>query len=202
MYVRSKTWLENGPARACASRRDGLRVIRIPRSVGVGGFFTPAADIPGALPLTDASYGLPPGYPCYDTTHDNGKIHGGATTDAWMLSNVVTALSASEAACLAGQLVKINPPGTPNVDPVTGLLIPPTQTNTPIPCADGSLDCQPANPNACSGYCALPFANYFSPTYATDCVGCAPSNSNASLFLIIGAAIVGGLVLSNFSGRR
>jgi hypothetical protein len=178
------------PTMVARSRR--IRPVR-----GVGGFFFPAADIPGALPLTDASYGLPPGYPCYDTTHDNGMIHGGATTDAWMLSNVTTALSNAESECLAGRLVRINPPTPPVVDPETGLLTPGTQTNTPIACADGSLDCQPANPSACAWYCGIPLANQISPTFATDCAGC-PS-SNLSTFLIVAAAVVGGLMLANVS---
>ena len=178
------------PTMVAGARR--LRPVR-----GVGGFFTPAADLPGAIPFSDAGYGLPPGYPCYDTTHDNGMIHGGSTTDSWMLSNVTTALSASEVACLAGQLVTVNPPAPPVTDPSTGLLTPGPQTNTPIPCADGTLNCQPVNPAACAWYCGLPFAAQISPTFATDCVGCAPSN--LSTFLIVAAAVVGGLMLANVS---
>lgn len=184
-------------------RSGGARVIRVPRVAGMAGFFTPAAQISGAILGSDAYYGLPPGYPCYDQTHDPGMIHGGATTDAWMLSNVTTNLSPSETACVAGALLKINPPQLPpNYNPATGTCGDQPcdlgkQVNTVIPCADGSLDCQPADPNACAGYCSIPFANYFSPTFATDCVGCPKSNLN--IFLIVGAAVVGGLVLANMS---
>ena len=152
--------------------------------------------------FTDGSYGLAPGSPCYDTTHDNGMIHCGSTVAGWFLSNVTSNCSAYEQSCASGSLVTVNPPSTPiGYNPATGTganpdvpLTPAPSTLSQIPCADGSTgSCQPADPNACSWYCGIPFASTFSPTYTTDCVGCTPNST--STFILFGLAAFAGILL-------
>jgi hypothetical protein len=170
------------------------------RRRGFAGFLTPATgNIPGATPLNDATLGLPAGFPCYDSTHDPGLIHGCSTVDSFFFSNCTTALSAAESACLAGQLTNLNPSTPTNYNPETGTAVsgtdlsPAPVVTSPIPCAGGGVDCQPIDTSACAWYCNLPFASSLSPTFDTDCVGCAASN--LSPFLMIGAAVIVGVLL-------
>jgi|SRR5579863_1524362 len=184
------------------SRIRSPKVAMLPgrRRRGLAGFLTPATgNLPGATPLNDATLGLPEGWPCYDSTHDPGLIHGCSTVDSFFFSNCTTALSPSETACLAGQLTNLNPSTPINYDPQTGTAQPGTDlelgpvVTSPLPCAGGGVDCQPIDQTACAWYCNLPFASDLSPTFGTDCVGCAPSS--LSSFLMIGAAIVVGALL-------
>ena len=169
---------------------------------GVDGLFSPAASTcPSSMAaVSDCAIGIPPGDACYDATHDNGKVHCGSGVDSLFFSNVVTACSASEQNCAQGVLKQINPPSVPqNYNPQTGEANPGT-TLTPAPatpsdftCADGTQPPCNTNESACAWYCNLPFASSLSPTYGSDCMGCAPSG--LSSFLIIGSAVVLGLIM-------
>jgi hypothetical protein len=180
---------------------------------GLGGFFSPAATTSSAASslVSDSGIGIAPGDPCYDATHDPGKVHCGSGLDALIFSNVVTACSASELACAAGQLVSLNPPTTPvNYNPQTGdansgsTLEPSGSSSSVIPCADGSIGpCQtlsgtaPGTPGTCAWYCGLPLAGSISPTYASDCAACGGDTGNISTFVIVAAALVLGLAFFN-----
>lgn len=150
--------------------------------------------------VSDCAIGVQPSDACYDATHDAGKVHCGSWVDSLFFSNVVTACSVSEQACAQGKLANVNPPGAPqNYDPQTGEAVPGTTlspvpaTVTQIACADGSAPPCNQNDTACAWYCNLPFASTLSPTYGSDCVQCAPSG--LSTFLIVGGAVILGMVL-------
>lgn len=169
---------------------------------GVGGFLTPDAPICN-VPLADCWYGLAPGAPCYDATHDAGMIHGGATVDSMFLSNVTTRLSQYELDCLAGKLVNVNPPSTPiGYDPSnpSAPLEPAPSIPTPILCADGTAGpCQTPATGACSSFlCGLPFASLVD----SDCSFCETTTVGKVVFYGALGLLAWGLVKGVMGGAK
>jgi hypothetical protein len=200
MYLRSQTWLENGPARQSP---NGARMLMVPSVVvSKGGYrrrINPrgvGADAPAAswgtslgIPVT----GIAPGSPCYDPNFLPGLTHGANLIQA-MFCGASCSLSVSQAEvdCMSTgkaptPLVTVNPPTVPVVDPVTGLLTPGSQTNTVnTGCPDGTTDCYSGGPGGCSFFCGLPYSSVLS----SDCAAC-PDTTVGKLIVYGGLGLLG-----------
>jgi hypothetical protein len=198
MYVRSSTWVENGPARPpCGARavpvptvafrgprKNSVRIVRHRR--GFGDTSTSSAGFFTANP--GAANGIEPGAACYDSSHDPGYVHGVSAVEYALQTpfgyNVTTQLSDAEVACLAGSVAASSAGGA-----------------TP----GGSTTAAPsAIPNNCPWYCSLPGVSSVL-TSGCDPATCNPNAapSTSSNMLVIGGFVVGGiLLLSLLKGGR